>query len=167
MAQADLDRGKAQDEQQREAERIRLTRELDVKIAEANSQATGLQRDSEASKRLCGEHRTSLARYQGEMQATEALLGSCRDFLHDHRADADPWRGFDRDWAADQDADVAGPAIGRVPYQAGRGRFAAPEHGAGAATGGNQLGRSLTGSGCGGKPATGGTGSAHDTFAGP
>ena len=89
LAQADYDCKIAQDEQQREAERIRLTRELDVKIAEANSQATGLQKDSDASKRLCDEHRTSLARYQGEKQATEALLGSCRDFLHGHRADAD------------------------------------------------------------------------------
>jgi exonuclease SbcC len=89
LAQTDHDLKKARDEQQREAELIRITRELDVKIAEANSQATGLQKDSEANKSLCGEHRTSLGTYGGEMQTTEALLGTCRDFLNDHRADAD------------------------------------------------------------------------------
>ncbi len=88
LGQTELELKKARDEQQREAELIRKTRELDVKLAEANSQLKGLQTDSEAIQCLCVDHRTSITKYEGEMQAAGGLLCAVEAFLNEHRADA-------------------------------------------------------------------------------
>jgi DNA repair protein SbcC/Rad50 len=88
LGQAELELKKARDEQQREAELIRATRELDVKLAEANSRLKGLQTDSEAIKGQCDGHRTALAKYEAEVRDARALLGNSVAFLDDHRADA-------------------------------------------------------------------------------
>ena len=112
-----------------------------MKIAEANSQVTGLQTDSEAIKRQCGEHRTSLAKYQGEMQATEALLGDCRAFLNDHRADADLGEALTGIGQQIKTLTSLDLRLAECRTKLAEHVLQRTVHGAGAATGGNQLGR--------------------------
>ncbi len=88
LAQADLERQKAQDEQQREAELIRRTRALDATIADLSSHVEGQQADREAIKRQCGDHRTSLAKSEEEITAVGGLLCAAEAFLNEHRSDA-------------------------------------------------------------------------------
>jgi len=88
LEQAEIALHNKRDEQQREAERIRATRELDVKLAEADTRLKGLQVDSEALKGQCGNHRIALKKYETEQQAAKALLDNCAAFLEEHYSDA-------------------------------------------------------------------------------
>ncbi len=88
LEQAELDLKNKRDEQQREAELIRATRELDVKLAEADSRMKGLLVDREAIKGQCDNHRIALEKYEAEQQTAKVLLDNSMAFLDEHRADA-------------------------------------------------------------------------------
>ncbi|RQW86776.1 MAG: chromosome segregation protein SMC [Geobacter sp.] len=88
LAQADLELKNAQLEQQREAELIRATRALDVKIDEANFQVMGQQADCETIKRQCLDQQTSLVQNGEERQLVGRLLCEVDAFLQEYRADA-------------------------------------------------------------------------------
>jgi len=88
LGQAQLVCKNAQEEQQREAELIRKTRALDVKLDEANAQLKGLQTDSEAVQRMCGDHRAAIEKCEGEMQAAGGLLCAVEAYLNERPADA-------------------------------------------------------------------------------
>lgn len=88
LEKAELELGKARDDQQSESELIRKTRALDLKIAEADSRLQGMLADSEAIKRQGCDHRTALAEYEGEMQRAGRLLDDSVAYLNGHLMDA-------------------------------------------------------------------------------
>ena len=80
LGQAELELKKARDEQQREAELIRTTRELDVKLGEANSQVKEQQADSEAIKRQCGDIGLPWRNIEDEISARGPAVRQSRPF---------------------------------------------------------------------------------------
>jgi DNA repair protein SbcC/Rad50 len=84
----ELDLANARDEQLREAERIRTTRALDVKIGEADSRLLGMRAEHEEIIRQECDHRSAIAAIEADMQTTGGLLGDSTAYLDGHFADA-------------------------------------------------------------------------------
>ncbi|MCM2357172.1 MAG: AAA family ATPase [Geobacteraceae bacterium] len=75
-------------EQAREAELIRKTRELDVKLDEARSRIEGLEIETEKLKVQRGAYRTAITNCDEQMGEAGTALQSAEAFLAEHRADA-------------------------------------------------------------------------------
>lgn len=78
----------ARSEQTREAELIRVTRELDVKLGEAQAQLNGLMADIEKMHRQNGDYRLAMAQCDQRMNETGEELHGVAAFLAEHEADA-------------------------------------------------------------------------------
>ena len=75
-------------EQAREADLIRETRELDVKLGEARSQVQGLQDEVDKLGQQQSDYRTVIIEYDEQAQAATAALRTVESFLAEHMADA-------------------------------------------------------------------------------
>jgi exonuclease SbcC len=75
-------------EQTREAELIRKTREIDVKLSEVCSQIQGLEREIVKIKKQGDDHSTKIMHGNDEMRGAVAALKKVEAFLEEHRADA-------------------------------------------------------------------------------
>jgi exonuclease SbcC len=75
-------------EQTREAELIRSTRELDVKLGEAQTQLQGLAADIEKTGRQSSDYRLAITACDQRMTATDGELEGVASFLNEHQADA-------------------------------------------------------------------------------
>jgi len=75
-------------EQTREAELIRMTRALDVKLGEAQTQLNGLTADIEKTHRQNGDYRLAMAQCEQCMSETGEELQGVAAFLAEHQADA-------------------------------------------------------------------------------
>ncbi|ABQ26170.1 AAA family ATPase [Geotalea uraniireducens] len=74
-------------EQTREAELIRMTRALDVKLGEAQTQLNGLTADIEKTHRQNGDYRLAMAQCEQRMSETGEELQGVAAFLAEHQAD--------------------------------------------------------------------------------
>ena len=75
-------------EQAREADLIRITRALDVKLGEAQAQLNGLTNDIEKTHRQNGDYRLAMAQCDQHMNETAEELQCVTAFLAEHQADA-------------------------------------------------------------------------------
>jgi exonuclease SbcC len=75
-------------EQTREAELIRKTREIDVKLDEANAQVSGLETETEKLKKQRDAHNKSINQCDEQIQAVGRALQGVAAFLEKHLADA-------------------------------------------------------------------------------
>ncbi|KAF0218056.1 MAG: exonuclease [Geobacteraceae bacterium] len=75
-------------EQTREAELIRMTRALDVKLGEAQTQLKGLKADIEKTHRQNGDYRLAMEQCGQRMNETGEELQGVAAFLAEHQADA-------------------------------------------------------------------------------
>jgi exonuclease SbcC len=85
-AEADLRNSRA--EQAREAELIRKTRELDVKLDEARSLILGLESETEKLKKQSSDYRTAITKCDDQIRGAGTTLKDVDAFLEEHRADA-------------------------------------------------------------------------------
>lgn len=86
LAETGLARARA--EQTQEAELIRITRELDVKLGEAQTQLQSLTGDIEKTQRQNGDYRLAITQCDQRMNETEGELQGIAVFLGEHQADA-------------------------------------------------------------------------------
>ena len=75
-------------EQTKEAELIRLTRELDIKIGETRAQLQGLTDDMEQTLRRNGDYRPAITQCDHRMSETGEELQAVAAFLGEHQEDA-------------------------------------------------------------------------------
>jgi exonuclease SbcC len=75
-------------EQTQEAELIRLTRELDVKLGEAQAQLNGLTSEIGKKQRQNGDYRLAITQSEQRMTGTGEALQGVTAFLGEHQADA-------------------------------------------------------------------------------
>ena len=85
-AEADLQNSRA--EQTREAELIRKTRELDVKLDEARTQILALETETEKIKKQGDDHRTSITQCNDQIRGAGTALRDIDAFLKEHLTDA-------------------------------------------------------------------------------
>lgn len=74
-------------EQAREAELIRKTRELDVKLDEARSRIQGLEIETEKLKEQRGDYRTAITKCDEQRGEAGTALQAAEAFLAEHQAD--------------------------------------------------------------------------------
>jgi exonuclease SbcC len=79
---------KSRTEQIREAELIRKTRELDVKLDEARIRIQGLEIETEKLKEQRGDYRTAITKYDEQIGEASTASQSAEAFLIEHQADA-------------------------------------------------------------------------------
>lgn len=75
-------------EQTREAELIRKTRELDVKLDEARSRIKGLEIETEKLKEQRGDYHTAITKCDEQIAEAGTALKSAEAFLIEHQTDA-------------------------------------------------------------------------------
>jgi exonuclease SbcC len=75
-------------EQAREAELIRITREIDVRLGEAHAQLQGLTVDIEKTQRQNNDYRRTITDCDQRMNGSEKELREVAAFLGEHQADA-------------------------------------------------------------------------------
>jgi len=75
-------------EQERGAELIRRTRELDVKLSEVSSQIQGFEREIGKIRKQGDDHRAKITQCDTELLGADTALKSVEAFLEENRADA-------------------------------------------------------------------------------
>ncbi len=88
LEQAETGLTRARVEQAEEAELIRITRELDIKLGEAQAQLRGLSLDIEKTERQNGDFARAITECDQRMIESEGELREIAAFLGGHQADA-------------------------------------------------------------------------------
>jgi exonuclease SbcC len=88
LNKAEINLQKSRTEQAREAELIRRTRELDVKLGEARSRIQRLEDETEILKKQGNAYRETITKGKEQLGETSTALQAIDAFLEQHRADA-------------------------------------------------------------------------------